>query len=744
MKFLLVFLSLTTLSLGQDFGDLAESLDDVLSESLGEKNDNLVENQAPSPEANLTPTELQEKLDQIAPDLIDATIAVLMGMGSGSGVIVSPDGLCITAAHVTSEPGKSIKVLLSDGRELDAITLGVDHETDGALLKITSPGPFPYRPYIKTKTYNVGDWAIATGHPGGAIVGRPSPFRLGIITKAGTKSGFLDPISTSATVISGDSGGPLFNLKGEVIGINSNISVPSWQTNNHVPLPCIIDRWDELMDNATIGKPTNLNRDAENYFEEPYAKLRKKFKEALEKNADDPRAAELLSCPRLLDAPHMQALLDEWQPEENAPKTPTFGLILDPLKPTIIDIIKDSPADKSNLKKGDQITSANGQAINNTTDLALILKEGKPTLLTTNSGKSIELTPADSIARRHFPPPIAGLISMATQNDARGINKGVKPSSAFQAKLDPLLENFKSSVIPIKTPDGKTIAHATVIDSYPQLLTKASVIEENPSATAAYNGRNYPISILSTDEDHDLALIEIEAQGLQPVSWARRDPKTAQIILTPLPESINFGVVTQPVRHAPAAGYDHNHSSSKPAAFLGITLADDTEKPTIESIEVGSPADRIGLAKDDIIVTINKAEILSPTDISNIISQKTPGEKITVGILRDDNKLTFEPILAERPAPTADSFDRLSKQRDDALSSLSKNGGPLSKRRNDFPRAIYHDQILSPNQAGTPLINLDGKVVGLNIARALRHRSLAIPSKDLNQVVGKLRRDAED
>jgi len=206
-----------------------------------------------SPKTEYTAAELDKKITTLVPSLIESTIAIFVGnSGSGSGVIVSSDGLCISAAHVTTTPGQEVTVLLSDGRELPAITLGVDHGTDGSLLKITAPGPFPFRPYIKEKNYQVGDWIIVTGHPGGPVIGRPAPVRLGQIRAAGVTSGFNDAIVTDATVISGDSGGPLFNLEGEVIGINSNVGM-DWKANQHVPLPAIIAKWDALMDSKTFG-----------------------------------------------------------------------------------------------------------------------------------------------------------------------------------------------------------------------------------------------------------------------------------------------------------------------------------------------------------------------------------------------------------------------------------------------------------------------------------------------------------
>ncbi|MDB4784937.1 S1C family serine protease, partial [Akkermansiaceae bacterium] len=253
-----------------------------------------------------TPKDLDRIVRKLAPDLVDATIAIIVNGGSGSGVIVSPEGLVITAAHVTNDPKKQMKVLLSDGRELPATSLGVDHETDGALLQINAPGPFPFRPYVETKTYKVDDWVIATGHPGGPVVGRPAPVRLGRISEAGTKSGFSDAITSSAMVISGDSGGPLYNLKGEVIGINSNIS-GSWRINKHVPLPSIVARWDALIAGEAFGRPMQPQQEAEDLFNEPYAKLRERFEDALSKHSEnDPEAMALLKKPRLLDPHHMQ------------------------------------------------------------------------------------------------------------------------------------------------------------------------------------------------------------------------------------------------------------------------------------------------------------------------------------------------------------------------------------------------------------------------------------------------------
>lgn len=689
-----------------------------------------------------TPEELDRILRKLAPDLVEATVAIMLDGGSGSGVIVSPDGLVITAAHVTNEPGKRMKVLLADGRELDATSLGVDHTTDGALLQINGRGPFPHRPYVKTKTYQVGDWAIATGHPGGPVVGRPSPLRLGRISEAGTQSGFDDAITTDATVISGDSGGPLYNLKGEVIGINSNISM-SWRINKHVPLPAIVAKWDALLAGESFGRPVQSRQDAGDPFDEPYAALRRRFEEVLAEHSDDPEAAALLKRPRLLDPHHMQRLLDRWEPEREAAKEPRYGFTLEARAARINSLVPESPAARSPLAIGDVITAINGTPVTSTTALALHLKKGGPATLTTSNGKSVTLKPEQVIARRHFPHPVAGVIDMIVvePSDDQGDAPEPLPDQEFLAELNSLRDQFRNSIIPLKNPEGRILAHATVIHRIGQLLTKASEIEDEETVIAVVDGRDYPVTIMASDDDTDLALIRITAPGLVPVSWEPNEPKTGQLIVTPVARLL-LGIVTQPAREAPKRGFEHNHTSEVPSAYLGVNFSAESTDLVVETVELDSPADRIGLLEGDQIVSFEGVPVDTFEALAKLLGKRSPGEKVTLRVKRGKEELTLEPILDPRPTTAADSFSRAAAQRDGRLSSLSARGGDLSDRRDGFPRALYHDQPLRPNLAGTPLVDLKGNVLGINIARSMRHRSLAIPTVTIDEVVARLRSEA--
>jgi len=692
-----------------------------------------------------TPTELDRTIRQLAPDLISSTLAILVGGGSGSGVIVSADGLVITAAHVTMEPGKQMKVLLSDGRELPATSLGVDHETDGALLQINGPGPFPYRPYVKTKTYSVDDWALAVGHPGGPIVGRSAPLRLGRITEAGTKSGFADAITTTATVISGDSGGPLFNLKGEVIGINSNIS-SSWRVNKHVPLPCIVEKWDALLAGESFGRSLQSREENEDPFDEPYQSLRDRFEEALPKfSQEDPEADELLKSPRLLSPHRMQEYLDRWEPNPEASTRPYYGIHLSftGAHALVADVAQQSPAALAGLKKGDMITEANGIEISDSFALARLLHQGGTVKLQIKNGGELILEPSQTPQRKHFPQPVAGMIEMIVTDSADHPAGSDRLSQRnFLKSLTPYVEDFEKSVLSIKDEGGRELALATVIHESGQLLTKASEINQSETLIANFAGQDHPVEVIGVDEDSDLALIRVRVAGLVPVDWSVDEPATGQLVMSPLRESLLAGIVTQPIRPAPKNGFELNYSEELPSAYLGVTFSSEATTPTIEMIELGSPADRIGLLEGDEILSFEGSPVTGISELVTAISKKSVGDKISLKIKRGEQKLTFKPILDERPAQSAGSFDRNSSRRDSQLSSLSSQGGKLSKRKSGFPLAVYHDQFLKPNQAGSPLVTLDGKVIGINIARAMRHRSLAIPTLEVDRIVEQLRRKA--
>lgn len=145
--------------------------------------------------------------------------------GAGSGFIVSPDGLVVTNAHVV-RGADSIKVVLDDGTELKATLKGIDDKTDLALLKVEADKPLPYVIFGDSSKVRVGETVIAIGNP----FGLGSTVTSGIVSATGREIGsgpYDDFLQIDAPINRGNSGGPTFNLKGEVVGVNTAIFSPS-------------------------------------------------------------------------------------------------------------------------------------------------------------------------------------------------------------------------------------------------------------------------------------------------------------------------------------------------------------------------------------------------------------------------------------------------------------------------------------------------------------------------------------
>jgi serine protease Do len=143
----------------------------------------------------------------------------------GSGFIIDSTGYIVTNHHVIEEADE-ISVRLHDGTNLDAVLVGSDEKTDLALIKVESDEPLPATSWGSSDTTRIGDWVIAIGNP----------FGLGGTVTAGIVSArqrdinagpYDDFIQTDAAINRGNSGGPMFNMDGEVIGINSAIFSPS-------------------------------------------------------------------------------------------------------------------------------------------------------------------------------------------------------------------------------------------------------------------------------------------------------------------------------------------------------------------------------------------------------------------------------------------------------------------------------------------------------------------------------------
>ena len=250
--------------------------------------------------------------------------------GTGSGVIIDPEGFILTNEHVV-RGADEIKVTLADSeKKYDGKVIGRDERTDLAVVKISPPGKLPYARLGDSDLIRVGDWAIAIGSP----FGLEQTLTVGVISASRQNLTiedriYKDLIQTDAAINPGNSGGPLSNIRGEVIGINTAIYTPSGGF-------------------AGIGFAIPINR-----AKEIIPQLREKGK---------------------VVRGWIGVILEDKIDEATAS---VFG-VPDKEGAMIRDVLPKYPAAKAGLKRGDILREFNGKKVKNNYDLQSLVQETAP------------------------------------------------------------------------------------------------------------------------------------------------------------------------------------------------------------------------------------------------------------------------------------------------------------------------------------------------------------------------------
>ena len=200
--------------------------------------------------------QLQSRTQTIIAQTTPAIVAI---DETGSGVIVSPRGIVLTASHVTRVAKRRVSVALSDGRVVEGITLGSNIASDTGAIQLLTPGPYPYVSVRDSKKATPGSWCIAMGYPLSFPRGKPATGRLGRVLSRSDNGKLI----TDCTIMGGDSGGPLLNLDGKVIGICSSVKLGIDQ-NLSIPSEQFIKDWKNIamsIDQTSLQTNTQLPPD---------------------------------------------------------------------------------------------------------------------------------------------------------------------------------------------------------------------------------------------------------------------------------------------------------------------------------------------------------------------------------------------------------------------------------------------------------------------------------------------------
>jgi serine protease Do len=205
-------------------------------------------NDLKAPESRKDLEAIQSAVEKALPKARAATVCIEIKDGSGTGVIISEDGLVLTAAHVATGVKKKVTVILEDGTRLKAETLGLVADKDAAMIRILDEGAYPFVEMDRADTTRLGDWVFSMGHSGGFDKERGSVVRLGRLVRIASST-----FQSDCMLIGGDSGGPLFDLAGKLVGIHSRVG-QQLQVNMHVPMTEFISNWDAMRRGEFIGE----------------------------------------------------------------------------------------------------------------------------------------------------------------------------------------------------------------------------------------------------------------------------------------------------------------------------------------------------------------------------------------------------------------------------------------------------------------------------------------------------------
>jgi serine protease Do len=296
-------------------------------------------------------------------------------------------------------------------------------------------------------------------------------------------------------------------------------------------------------------------------------------------------------------------------------------------------------------------------------------------------------------------------------------------------------EQIKSLLKPIVAPaaaatvrvfgNDHAVALGTIVAADGWIVTKASQLTTKLDCELA-DGRKLPATLVGQDETTDLALLRIDARNLTPIVWGTEAAVPGSLVAATGPGAgpLMIGVISDEPQAMPGPGRRHSQHG-----WLGISVGPAGDGPEVQGVSPDSAAEKAGLKNGDRIKRLDGAEIHSADQLIETLGKMPPNRKVALVVGRKDKQLELEAILGRSPG---------------RLPQDNWGGGPFSDRRWGFAAVIPHDLAIAPTDCGGPLVDIDGRCLGVNIARALRVASYALPSRVVQDTVEKLRAHAKN
>ncbi|MBM3996965.1 MAG: PDZ domain-containing protein [Planctomycetes bacterium] len=288
--------------------------------------------------------------------------------------------------------------------------------------------------------------------------------------------------------------------------------------------------------------------------------------------------------------------------------------------------------------------------------------------------------------------------------------------------------------------DGKEVAFGTVVDPDGWIISKWSEIEskrEKPISVKLKDGRTYTAEIRGVKDDdranaaYDLVMLKIDATGLAPVEWRHSKEATvgrwvASVGLDRDPIAVGvISVASRKFKPGDQPPRFFNPNGGYLGVQLDVTMIGGAK---ITIVMAKGPAEQAGLKVNDVIHLAAGRKINDSQSLIETVGRFNAGDKIALRVKRGEEELDMTITLGVRP-----------KEAKMGINPQETMGTKLNLRRGGFPTILQHDSGVRPEHQGGPLVDLDGKAVGINIARAGRTETYAIPSEDIQPLIAELK-----
>ena len=327
------------------------------------------------------------------------------------------------------------------------------------------------------------------------------------------------------------------------------------------------------------------------------------------------------------------------------------------------------------------------------------------------------------------PPLLMPAERRAVSDQTDEFTKAIMPALAVAAK----------STVRIWS-GSQRLAYGTVIGTGNQVLSKWSEVANAQEELRIDTGNGSRAArVAGVYPDEDLSLLEIEGEPLTPVRWSYVSPKLGGFLATPQPDGrlAAFGVVSVLTRNL----------RDTDLAYLGVIgeLGFAGHGVKIGEIAKGSGAEAAGLKAGNVILKVGERTISGLLELKNALTGSVPGTTVPLLVEVDGDARKFDVQLGNRP--------KLAQPKNGRLEQMEQMGGSVSQVRDSFTSVFQTDMRPKTNQVGGPVVDLQGHVIGISVARADRTRSFVMPAAAVTELlkkdptspqVAQVRKDADE